>query len=67
MSLLIMIDKPSLGTLGILNWHHCTYLTDPSNKIFEECCLLLVVAMLFLLNGLILCSHFYLYEHQFLH
>ena len=43
-SLLIMRDKP-------LHRHHCTYSTEPSNKIFVRILFVLIVATLFLLNG----------------
>ena len=37
-----------------LNRHHCTYSTGPSNKIFVRILFVLIVATLFLLNGLFL-------------
>ena len=51
-SLLIMRDKPSLNRN--ITRHHCTYSTDPSNKIFVRDLFVLIVVMLFLLN-----RHFY--------
>ena len=47
-SLLIMRNKTS----GTLHRHHCTYSAGPNNKIFVRILFVLIVATLFLLNGL---------------
>ena len=49
-SLLIMRDNPPLNRN--INRHHCIYSTGPSNNIFVIIYLFLIVATLFLLNGL---------------
>ena len=37
---------------GTLHWHHCSYSTGPSNKIFSRILFVSIVTTLFLLNGL---------------